>query len=669
MRARLGFTAILLAASVLLSAAPGQQAQSAQQTSPPTPQGAAPDQQTTFRARIDSVSVDASVTDKLGHQVTDLKPADFEIRENNKPQTIDTFKYVAIDDSPVDAATVPEVLSMADQERETANDSERLIVIFLDDYHTHLTASMRIRQPLANWVRSLNPHTLVALVTPLMPVTLITFSHDMEGIASQIMSFVGRKYDYIPKYPIEQNLAFLDPTQVEQIRNTVVISELEGVCAYLGTLRDGRKTLIYVSEGLTGDVQNATIMSAGQGFGSAGTGSTVSQALLSDFNDIFAAASKSNTSIYTMDPRGLAATAMEVGDPGATHMSTTQDRQILNDQLDTLHEIADNTGGRPILGLNDPRSQLQQLLSDTSGYYLMSYTSTEKPRDGKFHQISVKVLRKDLQVRARKGYYAYSAEEVAKATAPPKPRPPAAVTEALDAVEEPRTDHPFHVWAGATRGADGKALLTLSWEVASVLGAGPKTETIDHVSLNARSQSGDQVYDGDLKADPAAPTTSGTVSFAVPPGAVRLKVTALSASGDRIDVIDRDVDVPDFTAVGALITTPEIYSAFSAREMQKVRAAKVPMPTPVRTFDRTETLLFRFQAYGPAGTTPKVTMRLLNQLGQPMVDLPAPTQVGPTGFEAQVGLGNLAPGSYVFEIDADSGASKAQQLVAINVTS
>ena len=663
-RASLGWLGCALAVALVatVSARQGQTTSA----SGGTPQGAAADPQATFRARIDSVMVDAAVTDKQGNPVTGLTAEDFEIKENNKVQTVETFKYIAIDDTPVDPSTVPEILSMSDQERETARTDQRIIVIFLDDYHTHLTASMRVKGPLATFVRNLNPHDLVAIVTPLMPVGLITFSHDFESVANQIMSFQGRKYDYTPKYPVEQQASFLDPRTIEQTRNTVVISELQAVCAWLGTLRDGRKSLIYVSEGLTGDVQGAAIM--GSSSSTIGTGGLVTQALQQEFLDIFQAASRSNTAIYTMDPRGMAASAIEPGDPGGATTSGTVDRQLLTSETDALREIADNTGGRAIL-VNDPRALLKQMLRDTSGYYLIGYTSTEKYRDGKFHSISVKVNRKDVEVRARKGYYAYSADEVARATAPPKPRPPAAVTNALDSVEEPGRDHPFRVWAGAVKGADGKAQVTMSWEFAADAPLGPKTMPIDHVTLNARSVIGDTVYDGDVKANPGASVPSGSVSFAVPPGGVRLKVTAVAASGERIDTIDRDVDVPDFTSVGAFITTPAVFSAHTARELNKIRAAPSAMPTPIRQFARTEQLLFRFQAYGPGGTTPKVTMRLLNEGGQPMVDLPAPTALGNGSFEAVVGLGALVAANYVFEIDADAGGgTKAQALVAVKIT-
>ena len=43
------------------------------------------------------VQVDAVVTDKDGKQITDLKPEDFEVTENGKPQEITNFSYVKIE--------------------------------------------------------------------------------------------------------------------------------------------------------------------------------------------------------------------------------------------------------------------------------------------------------------------------------------------------------------------------------------------------------------------------------------------------------------------------------------------------------------------------------------------------------------------------------------------
>ena len=68
---------------------------------------------------------------------------------------------------------------------------------------------------------------------------------------------------------------------------------------------------------------------------------------------------------------------------------------------------ADQTDGRAIVGRNDPIPELQRMVRDASAYYLLGYTSTVAARDGKFHEIQVRVKRPNVEVRARKGYWAY----------------------------------------------------------------------------------------------------------------------------------------------------------------------------------------------------------------------------------------------------------------------
>ena len=78
----------------------------------------------------------------------------------------------------------------------------------------------------------------------------VTFSRDHDGIANAIRRFEGRKYDYQIRYPQEDIYQRLSRPQIEELRNTIVIEALEGLCVYLGTLREGRKTILMVSEGL-----------------------------------------------------------------------------------------------------------------------------------------------------------------------------------------------------------------------------------------------------------------------------------------------------------------------------------------------------------------------------------------------------------------------------------
>ena len=50
-----------------------------------------------FRAGINFVRVDVIVSDKTGNPVADLKQTDFEITEDGKPQTVETFRLVKVD--------------------------------------------------------------------------------------------------------------------------------------------------------------------------------------------------------------------------------------------------------------------------------------------------------------------------------------------------------------------------------------------------------------------------------------------------------------------------------------------------------------------------------------------------------------------------------------------
>jgi len=149
---------------------------------------------------------------------------------------------------------------------------------------------------------------------------------------------------------------------------------------------------------------------------------------------------------------------------------------------------------------------------------------------------------------------------------------------------------------------------------------------------------------------------------------VRLHMSAETEKNVRVDADDRNVEVPDYTVPGAVITEPIVFRGRTARDIQLLRAAPAPIPTAARTFSRTERILVRFQAFGPAGQTPVVTMRLLNAQGDNMAALPAPVTT-PAGYEADLGLAPLPAGDYLIEISVQVGSDQIRKLLAIRVTS
>ena len=136
---------------------------------------------------------------------------------------------------------------------------------------------------------------------------------------------------------------------------------------------------------------------------------------------------------------------------------------MLDNTMDTLRILADETDGRAIVNTNDLDNGLRQIVRDSSAYYLLGYTSTLAQPDGRFHKINVRVKRPGVQVRARPGYLALNAVEAERATAPKKAGPPAAVTEALGTLAATSRRSLIRSWIGMSPGTDGKTKISFVW--------------------------------------------------------------------------------------------------------------------------------------------------------------------------------------------------------------
>src|SRR5439155_16483160 len=67
-----------------------------------------------------------------------------------------------------------------------------------------------------------------------------------------IRSFMGRKYDYTPRNLFEERYVYYVSTmEAERIRNQVTLSAIKALIVHLGGLREGRKSIIVVTEGYT----------------------------------------------------------------------------------------------------------------------------------------------------------------------------------------------------------------------------------------------------------------------------------------------------------------------------------------------------------------------------------------------------------------------------------
>ena len=631
-----------------------------------------------FQTGINFVRVDAIVTDEDGNPILDLTPDDFRVFEDDVEQTIESFRLVEVTGVPDPALPPPSsIRNDYDQEREAARPDSRIFVFFLDDYHVRDTSAMRMRSTLVEFVETqLRPTDLVGVMYPLTPILDMRLTRNHAQIVRALEGFEGVKYDYEPRNMYEHQYVNYPTTVVEMIRNDVSLSALKGLAVFLGGLREGRKSVIVLSEGYTNYVppqlRDMDALAGGL-FNPQRYNPLAGESHLEETSQFFESsymrtellytadlANKNNTSFYMVDPRGLA-----VGEYDSSNVTIDMrtDYRMLRELQNTLRLLADETDGRAIINRNDMLPGLTQIVSDQSAYYLLGYTSSVAPTDGEFHEIEVDVLRDDVRVRARKGYYALTAENAARVLAPPRPGPPRAVDTALAALAEPMRGRYVRTWVGARRGDEGRTQLTFVWEP---IGGdrGRRRESASQVMLMAMSDSS-AYFRGEVPG--ASAGRLPRVRFEVDPGELELNIGIEDEYGDLLDRAIDELVAPDFTGPDVALSTPQVLRARNAVELRGLLADPDAVPTASRFFRRADQLLFRVEAYAPGGVTPQVRARLLSREGTAMMELPvdAPEDDGP--HQALLQLSPFPRGDYLVELSAEAGGETASALVAFRV--
>lgn len=591
-------------------------------------------QRPTFRTGANLVRVDATVIDRRGNPVTHLTADDFVVFEDGVPQRIQSFKFIGATGLPAPGDDVSlAIRSPEHAAAEAARDEVRVFLIFWDEYHIGPLTAERARQTLQQFVLSeTGPTDLVGLMDPLTPLDAIRFSRDRRALADAIHKLQGRQGSYMPTRSAAEEEHLRRFRDIERIRAQVTSSALEGAATHLGTLREGRKSIIFVSQSLPMDT--------------------------AAMRDLAAAANANNTAIHTLDPRGLRAPQ-----PG-------QLRPVSSWQLQSLSE---DTGGRAIIDTNDPLHALRKVVQQASAYYLLGYVSGRNPADGRFHEIQVRLRQRDLEVQARRGYWAPSSADVERARTAAADAAPPEVTAALGTLARSSRDRRlFDVWIGVSRVAGDRAVVTVAW---SPRHGAAKAGTPTRVTLTATGAGGRKLFEGGIAEHDA--------SFDAPPGAVRVQVAALNAQDEIIDRESRDVQVPDYGASAVALSVPAVVRLGNARDQRVLLNNPDAPPYAGREFVRTDRLLVRFWVYWRTDPAADVTVRLMSRNGAPLAslsarklhELSAPATAGPPSPEASAGqayqvdlpLSSIARGEYVIAIDATRGEDHAQALVPLRV--
>jgi VWFA-related protein len=574
------------------------------------------------------VTVDLTVTDKRGRQLTDLKPADFELREGTTLLPLESVRLVRV--APAVPPEPPTLIqSAADEQQAARQEQARLFAIFLDEYHVASgVETERVRDTLTRFVdRDVSPGDLIFVMKPLDSLFSIRLTRDRETVRRAIESFEGRKGDYTPRNAYERDYMAATPARIDAARSQVAVSAINALAVHLGSLSDRRKTLIVATE-----IVGRPDRHRGADF-------------LPTLDTIIRSANRSNVAVYPFDPRDADARQAAASD---------------------LQRLAAETDGEAIDG--DAERGLRRVNADSSAYYLLSFR-TSHPDDGQFRELLARVKRPGAVVRSRKGYWTASPDEalrtmlLAKASEPKVVPPPEPLPHASPLIRP---------WFGISRGDNGKTRVTFVWEPAARVPGDRVRRTVSKLEFQARSADGTVLFEG-----PVAPTgpmtidepaaTPARVVFDAPPGRLRLKMAIEDAASTVLDQDVREMSVRDLKGDVA-VSTPEILRARNAREFRTLVDGDSAVPVASREFSRTERLLVRFRAYGPAGTPPVVSAALLDRVGHVIRPLAISTEIVDTARTIDLPLAGFAPGEYTIEVKAVSGAREASERTPIRIT-
>ena len=397
--------------------APAGWAQNPQQAVPPpqaplAPQ-VSPNQKGTIRATVNLVEVDVEVTDRNGNPVKGLRQDQFSVAENGKEQKISSFDYFDVERlekagaEEIAPITIP-IGSVAQPEevRRQIRD-RRMIVLFFD--LTSLQPNDLTRSTLAAkqfLSKQMTPADLVGVVAFGNQLKVVAdFTNDRDLLNSAVDALLPGKESQLAALSAatstgidaasteDTDAAFsADDTEFNAFNTDRKLIALESLADLLKDI-PGKKSVMQFTSGITQTGED-------------------NRSQLRATTD---AANRANMSIYTVDSRGLlaeipggdASVGASSGNAMYSGAAVFQQSGARQDSRETLATLASDTGGRSFFDLGDLGQAFHSVQSDTSGYYLLGYYSTNSEHDGRWRTIRVKLAGiPGARIRYRQGYYA-----------------------------------------------------------------------------------------------------------------------------------------------------------------------------------------------------------------------------------------------------------------------
>lgn len=411
------------------------------------------------------IQVDATVLDKKGQPVKGLTADDFEVYENGKKQPITNFSFVELESEkektqqlaakpPKGAVAAPPVAVKLRPEQ-----VHRTVALVVDDLGLSVPSIDVVKSSLKKFVdEQMQPGDVVAIIRTgsgagaLQQFTtdkrilhaaidrirwnphgrggvnlFAVANPDVEGalnVGSQLEGLSG-ELKLSPETTALQQNAITDLAGSQHVGNQYnqeifSVGTLGAVNYVVRGMRDlpGRKAVVLFSDGFVlYDFDNGK--------------KKPNPRLVDSFQRLTELANRASVIIYTMDARGVVnALANDTQDAYENFISMHNEnanrpisvvekvfieRSVeLFESQEGLRALAEHTGGFAVINNNNLAKGIERIMNDQNSYYVLGYQPSSESFDAqklRYNKLEVKVLRPDLRVRYRSGFFSVRDED------------------------------------------------------------------------------------------------------------------------------------------------------------------------------------------------------------------------------------------------------------------
>jgi len=657
-----------------------------------------------FEANATLIIETVVVKDKDGNPIKGLKAKDFSVTEDGKPQEIKICDFQELETTPqpqeltprpapkkeeakpAEPATIKAVVTNAiapERSGDLKYKDRRLMVMFFDLTSMPIPDQIRAQTHALKFIKTdMTQSDLMAIMTFSSDIKVVEdFTDDRDQLSKDIKNLTigeGQGFDVASAddSTSDTGAAFTqDDTEFNLFNTDRQLSALETAVKMLATLNE-KKALVYFTSGITKSADNQAQMQA-----------TINAAI------------RSNVSIYTIDARGLVASAplgdATKGSPGGQGMysgsSARSATSNFQGQQETLFTLAEDTGGKALLDNNDLSMGIIQAQKDISSYYIVGYYSTNSALDGHFRRIkialnSTSTAKPGKPIEYRAGYYAN--KDFSKFTSTDRERQ---LSEAL-MLADPVTDIDITMEIDYFRLARDRYFVPVSVKIPgselalAKTAGGAETTRIEFIgqvknSKGAIVQNVRDTIDVKLKGETAAQLAKSPLAydtgFTLPPGVYNIKFLARDNETGKMGTFDHPFTVPDLTTDQKLLPISSVVlssqrtdlnsAVFSAEKDKKlleanplVQGGQRLVPSITRVFKKDQEMYVYLEAYEPtADTTQPLVASVSFYRGKTKAFETAPLQVSdglntkskavPLRFS--VPLAKLQPGKYDCQVN------------------